>query len=378
MTLLKAARGAVIEDLIVDWGIKEPEKINDDDFELVSGPSEEGTPAPQSQLPPINLFTEATPSDDDTEIGPKKSFVQLPPPPILQQAPVTDKLPIPLYPGFRCSIFAIVKQLSNPGPSSTSIRITGKVLGREVTFETPVSPRAIGSSVASKVTGGTLLHTLAAKALIQLYEDKSSSPETRAHIERLGKRYSLASSMTSFLAIDKESSTVIGHKGEYYQLQELSPTASSGGIGASLLSPSKQTTWGPRPQFHRTKQRKESGASFSVNTAEAHIPQSATWSQQQQPAYGITDTNADHNSLSFTLFESPTQEAYQSMYATASSMSDAYYDPTTCELGRQEEYSVRHPAPDRLHQLSIDSVDHATVSQPSPHSPPRALRFSPS
>lgn len=206
MSLLKAARGGVIEDLAVDWGTSEPEKDLDDDFELVSGISETDTLAPKTQLPPLSLFDEEMSSAEPTEVGPQKISVQLPPPPFIQQAPKSDKLPIPLYPGFRCSIFAIIKQSQNPGPHSHNIKITGKVQGREVAFQVPVNPITIDASTTTgAMESGKLLHTLAANALIQQYEDLPSSAETKAHIERLGKRYSLASSVTSFLAIDYES-----------------------------------------------------------------------------------------------------------------------------------------------------------------------------
>ncbi|KAG8840282.1 hypothetical protein FRB91_006339 [Serendipita sp. 411] len=55
--------------------------------------------------------------------------------------------------------------------------------------------------VEGKVEGGKLLHTLAARALIQAFEDLPKTPRSKAEIERLGKRYSLASSVTSFVAI---------------------------------------------------------------------------------------------------------------------------------------------------------------------------------
>ena len=205
MSLLKAARGGVIEDLAVDWGTVEATKEPEDDFELIS---EAETAAPQKELPPLGLFDEETAPVDTAETGPQKIMVQLPPPPVIQQAPKSDKLPIPLYPGFRCSIFAIIKQSANPGPYSPIIKITGKVLGRAVAFRVPVTPISLDANTTSKaMESGKLLHTLAAKALIQTYEDLPSSAETKAQIERLGKRYSLASSVTSFLAIDHDSSS---------------------------------------------------------------------------------------------------------------------------------------------------------------------------
>ncbi|PVF91425.1 hypothetical protein CPB86DRAFT_337417 [Serendipita vermifera] len=203
MGLLRAARGGIIENLTVEWGSGANEKEGmevDDEFEVVSKP---GAPQTAAKLPPLNLFDDQS-TNDAPELGPNKAVVNLPPPPVIQQAPKSDKLPIPLYPGFRCSIFAIIKQGSNPGPHSSHIKLTGNVLGRDVTLQVPVSSVNIGSPLAKDVGVNKMLHTLAAKALIQEFEDMATTPETKAQIERLGKRYSLASSVTSFLAIDEE------------------------------------------------------------------------------------------------------------------------------------------------------------------------------
>ncbi|KAG8830099.1 hypothetical protein FRC17_005434 [Serendipita sp. 399] len=218
MSLLKAARGGVIEDLAVDWGAPEELKEEEDDFEMVtssSNPEAVATsPAPQSE-PPLSLFDDSH-VDTPAEVGAQKAIVLLDPPPKVQQAPKSDKLPIPLYPGFRCSIFAIVKRGANPGPFNANVKITGKVMGRDVVLQIPVSPVSVHSGVVEgKVEGGRLLHTLAAKALIQAFEDLPKTPENRAQIERLGKRYSLASSATSFVAIDDETKDKV--KEEIYE-----------------------------------------------------------------------------------------------------------------------------------------------------------------
>ncbi|KAG8796890.1 von Willebrand factor A domain-containing protein 5A [Serendipita sp. 399] len=77
------------------------------------------------------------------------------------------------------------------------------MLGRDVVLQIPVSPMSVNLGVTrGEVEGGNLIHVLAAKALIQAFEDLPSTPESKAQIERLGKRYSLASSATSFVAID--------------------------------------------------------------------------------------------------------------------------------------------------------------------------------
>ncbi|KAG8846784.1 hypothetical protein FS842_001575 [Serendipita sp. 407] len=218
MGLLKAARGGVIDDLAVDWVDSEDAQDDDDEFEVIpsskagdySEPSAT-SPPPQSQ-PPLSLFDESH-VDTPAETGARKAIVFLDPPPKVQQAPKSDKLPIPLYPGFRCSIFAIVKRGSNPGPHSSNVKITGKVMGRDVVLQIPVSPVSVHSGlVEGKVEGGRLLHTLAAKALIQGFEDLPKTPENKAEIERLGKRYSLATSATSFVAIDEDTKDEIERK----------------------------------------------------------------------------------------------------------------------------------------------------------------------
>ncbi|PVF97081.1 hypothetical protein CPB86DRAFT_735500 [Serendipita vermifera] len=204
MELLRAARGGVIEDLVIEWGTSTNENDNidtDENFEVVSNPR--ATQA-ATKLPPLSLFDDQT-TGEAPELGPQKVIVNLPPPPVIQQAPKSDKLPIPLYPGFRCSIFAIIKQGTNPGPYSPQIKITGNVLGRDVTLQIPVNPVRGNNTIIQDTGTSKLLHTLAAKALIQVFEDMKSTPETKAQIERLGKRYSLATSVTSFLAIDEET-----------------------------------------------------------------------------------------------------------------------------------------------------------------------------
>ncbi|KAG8815156.1 hypothetical protein FRC18_001630, partial [Serendipita sp. 400] len=212
ISLLKAARGGVIEDLAVNWGDIEDLKDGEDDFEMVPASNTQMYPQPSSTsphaLPPqeqgsLSLYDESH-VEAPVETGPQEIKVVLGPPPVLQQAPQSSKLPIPLYPGFRCSIFAIIKQRKNPGPHNPTIKISGKVLGRDVALQVPVSPIAANPEVIDgRLEGGRLLHLLAAKALIQGFEDLPTSPENKAQIERLGKRYSLASSVTSFVAISE-------------------------------------------------------------------------------------------------------------------------------------------------------------------------------
>jgi hypothetical protein len=412
MSLLKAARGAVIEDLTVDWGISEAEKgPGEEDFELVSGPSGSGHPTPQSGLPPISLFDERTPPTETTEIGPKRTIVHLPPPPVIQQAPKSDKLPIPLYPGFRCSIFAIIKQASNPGPPSTTVRITGKVMGREVTFQTSVVPRGIGSNEASGVIdSGKLLHTLAAKALIQVYEDMPTSPENKAQIERLGKRYSLASSVTSFLAIDEESRrevqyivTSIRHDDYHEQRRDLSMAPSFAPYAPAVISisspSSPQTIRVPSPQSMAPSLAPSARTVISLGSplrsqtirvsspAVAAIPRSRASSSSQVPHSAIRRHACFNESYDPTPYEEddPTlsygQEEYRSPRRSRRTTRPDTYDPTIeDEFYTQDEYRTMPRRHDQLvgSQVSSQGVGALDATErggsvPSPFS--RVLSF---
>ena len=225
MSLLRAARGGVIEDLTVDWGVQDTpskdEKSFDDDFEMISGETASTKTAVEPPAPaPISLFDTSTPSTSE-DLGPKKMIIHLAPPPRIQQAPKSDKLPIPLYPGFRCSIFSIIK-VSGQTSFSSCVRINGNVMGSPVSLELPVTPIALDGGAATHLTDikVKLLHSLAARALIQDWEDKGNMEKNRAEIERLGKRYSLASSATSFLAVDDDTKKEVEKEEVHYQWLE--------------------------------------------------------------------------------------------------------------------------------------------------------------
>ncbi len=200
MNLLRAARGPIIDDLQVDWGVSEiSEQTKDEGYEMVAADG----PATPPVAPPTNvsLFDASNTANTAPELGPKEQPIVLPPPPRIQQAPKTENLPIPLYPGFRCSVFAIIRQSSTNEPFSSAVRIHGQVLGSPVSLEIPVQPVTTEATHISN-ENVSLLHTLAARALIQDWEDKEKTDVTRAEIVRLGTRYSLASSATSFVAVE--------------------------------------------------------------------------------------------------------------------------------------------------------------------------------
>ena len=200
MNLLRAARGPIIDDLQVDWGVSEiSEQTKDEEYEMVAADG----PAAPPVVPPTNisLFDASNTANTAPDLGPKEQTIVLPPPLRIQQAPKTENLPIPLYPGFRCSVFAIIRQSSTNEPFSSAVRIHGQVLGSPVSLEIPVQPVTAEAAHISN-ENVPLLHTLAARALIQGWEDKEKTDITRAEIVRLGRRYSLASSATSFVAVE--------------------------------------------------------------------------------------------------------------------------------------------------------------------------------
>ena len=205
MNLLRAARGPIIDDLQVDWGVSEiSEQTKDEGYEMVAVDG----PAPPPVAPPTNISlfdasNTANTANTAPELGPKEQPIVLPPPLRVQQAPKTEKLPIPLYPGFRCSIFAIIRQSSTTEPFSSAVRIHGQVMGSPVSLEIPVQPVATEAAHISN-ENVSLLHTLASRALIRDWEDKEKTDANRAEIVRLGTRYSLASSATSFVAVETD------------------------------------------------------------------------------------------------------------------------------------------------------------------------------
>ncbi|KAF8510549.1 von Willebrand factor type A domain-containing protein [Hysterangium stoloniferum] len=203
MGLLRAARGALVENLSVDWGVPEGSDTEKDDFDFEMVSSESGPTA--AALPPMSLFDESIKFNNDVPSGPDTTPVKLAPPPTIQQAPASKSLP-PMYPGFRTSIFAIVKR-SNAGNSASSkvVRISGSALGRQVVLEVAVTPAmAPEESLQNNVK---LLHVLAARALVQRFEDEGKAGtmtrELKAEVLRVAERYGIASSETSFVAIDE-------------------------------------------------------------------------------------------------------------------------------------------------------------------------------
>ena len=203
MGLLKAARGAVVEDLTIDWGSDEADPTSLDAFELVPP---ELAPS-QTVEPPASS---ATASILANNLTPPMFHLKR-----IQQAPLSDELPTALYPGFRFSVFAIIHRPLDLRAISSAIRtvkLRGRVYGTDIPVEcdVPVSPLQLPlleTSQTHEPAPRLLLHVLSARALIQSIENRpgANSEESISQIVDLGTRYSLASSQTSFVAIDEGS-----------------------------------------------------------------------------------------------------------------------------------------------------------------------------
>ena len=118
--------------------------------------------------------------------------------PSIQQSPPESSIP-ELYPFSRSVYFAIIP--TNTAPRQVVIR--GKADGKDVFIHVDVDSMKFGHRISEP----PFIHTLAAHRLIRDLEEgnaKGKRPETaqRREIVRLGEYYQLASSQTSFVAVD--------------------------------------------------------------------------------------------------------------------------------------------------------------------------------
>jgi len=119
-------------------------------------------------------------------------------PPLLQQSPPESSIP-EVYPFTRSLYFAIIP--TNTIPSRVVIR--GKANGKDVFIHVDVESMKFGGRMSEP----PFIHTLAAHRLIRDLEDgrakgKRSETTQREEVVRLGEYYQLASSHTSFVAVD--------------------------------------------------------------------------------------------------------------------------------------------------------------------------------
>ena len=118
--------------------------------------------------------------------------------PLIQQSP--PELHIPeAYPFIRSVYFAIIATKTVP----KQVVIRGKVDGKEEFIHVDVESTKFGR----KLSEPPFIHTLAARRLIRDLEEgdvkgKRSETDQRKEIVRLGEYYQLASSHTSFVAVD--------------------------------------------------------------------------------------------------------------------------------------------------------------------------------
>ncbi|KAF7307737.1 hypothetical protein MKEN_01133800 [Mycena kentingensis (nom. inval.)] len=213
--MLKAAKSPPIVDIKVDWGrpgATPLEKMveEDDDFEIV----EEDKLSQDKGKKKLNIFDESIEDTlaSDSKPAPAPSPVVLPPPSYLQQAPFKIQN---LFPNVRLNIYAILQDKTVP----STVTISGRTLdGAEIDLPIPVTL----SHLPNAPEAPPAIHALAARKIIQDLEDIRSgckdaiaqalaNPDdpdlldrtVKALIVRLGKTYKVASTHTSFVAVDE-------------------------------------------------------------------------------------------------------------------------------------------------------------------------------
>ncbi|KAF8580008.1 hypothetical protein K439DRAFT_1415709 [Ramaria rubella] len=314
MGLLRAARGAVVENLSVNWGVPEVDPGEKDDFEVVSSHDAESDRAKYSM--PIPLFDESySTAEEKISLGPDIAPVKLPPPPRIQQAPSIESLP-PLYPGFRTNIFAIVRRNhgGNVSPSKM-IQIKGSVLGNPVQLEVTVVPVIKTETSSFKLK---MLHILAARAIVQTFEDvgevKIMAKLQKAEVLRIALRYGISSSQTSFVAIDEDSkrtSQIVLLKCEMAAGKLSSPFGGRGGrggfggpFGALRVSPdrstlsSRQAYFGGRP-LHDASQPSIPASSIRANMP-ALVPTTSSFPQRATGVFFGSSSSSTPSSTPLT------------------------------------------------------------------------------
>ncbi|KAJ7041177.1 von Willebrand factor type A domain-containing protein [Mycena alexandri] len=210
--MLKAALTPMVTDISVDWAIQDAEtpenRTDDDDFVFIS--SEEGKSEEKMTL---NPFDEAVdPLQLDHRPFPPRPKVVLSPPPPVQQSPFKMRS---LSPGSRLNVYAILQGKTIP----KSVTLTALT---EDGFKIQLSVPVTISSFANVPDSPPAIHALAARKIIQDLEDgqhgfTTFSPDdadllartVAASIVRLAKEYSLASSQTSFIAVDKSYAPIL-------------------------------------------------------------------------------------------------------------------------------------------------------------------------
>ncbi|GAA5854613.1 hypothetical protein JCM8547_004908 [Rhodosporidiobolus lusitaniae] len=215
--LLKAAKTPTLLNARLDFGEEKEQEEEFEDVEKEEGEEkakevktvEEGTVEQTAKkLESVNLFdVDVDPLADESSYSvPPPDPVNLPPPAPIQQAPHKIRN---LFPGTRLHAYAILSPSSSV-PSTVTLR--GELAsGQQLSLDIPVTSSTLPPASTSSVPPP--IHTLAARKLIQDLEDGQHSLPTfnagvpsrtvKAAVVRLGKTYSLASTHTSFIAVDE-------------------------------------------------------------------------------------------------------------------------------------------------------------------------------
>ncbi|KAF7345069.1 hypothetical protein MVEN_01670200 [Mycena venus] len=215
--MLKAAKTPPISNISVDWGRSAAKVSNEkaatppdyDDFEIVEGASEK----PKKKT--LNIFDETVDDPMDVDSTPAPP----PPPVVLAGFPPAQQAPFKiqnLFPNIRLNAYAILQGKSIP----KTIAIRGSTVdGAEIELPIPVTI----SHLQNTPDAPPAVHALAARKVIQDLEDGQhalkatlANPDdadllartVKASIVRLGKTYSIASTHTSFVAVDESKPNV--------------------------------------------------------------------------------------------------------------------------------------------------------------------------
>ncbi|KAJ7778536.1 von Willebrand factor type A domain-containing protein [Mycena metata] len=207
--MLKAALTPMVTDISVDWGIQDAETSedspDDDDFVFIS--SEESKSEERMTL---NLFDEAVdPLQLEHRPFPPRPEVVLSPPPPVQQSPFKIRS---LSPGNRLNVYTILQGKTIP----KSVTLTGLTEdGSKIQLSVPVAISCLPNVPDSPPA----IHALAARKIIQDLEDGQHglslndadllARTVAASIMRLAKEYYIASSQTSFIAVDESYGRIL-------------------------------------------------------------------------------------------------------------------------------------------------------------------------
>ncbi|CAK5271408.1 unnamed protein product [Mycena citricolor] len=234
--LLKAAKTPVIGDVHVDWGSTVVSDEAEEEFELLECP-----PAPQTKRSAkLNLFDCDVDvlESDDSPAPPPSLEINLPPIPSAQQSPFKIRS---LLPGVRCTVYAILQSSQIP----PKVVLHGTTADG-ATIELPVD-------VTASCLGTIALHAISARKIIQDLEDgqhglaRDGDPDllsrtVNAAIVRLGTKYGIASSQTSFVAVDETIESVDANEVETFEeglnsLRTLASASASSAPSAGVHMP---------------------------------------------------------------------------------------------------------------------------------------------